>query len=130
MLLPFIITFSFTTMFYVALTKNFIKAVNYRQNKKLKMDVSFVSLLIIFPAIMLPLSRFYLLRRARNLEWQSNGRQQAEKKCIVEYKQKIKNQNKINDLTEEPSPFVYDPRIFKMKSKYWVDFVLACRFWN
>ena len=94
------------------------------------MDVSFVGLLIIFPAIMLPLSRFYLLRRARNLEWQSNGRQQAEKKCIVEYKQKIKNQNKTNDLKEEPSPFVYDPRIFKMESKYWVDFVLACRFWN
>lgn len=130
MLIPFIITFSFSTMFYVALTKNFIKAENYRKNYKVRMVLSFVSLLIIFPAIMLPLSRFYLLRRARNLEWVSNGRHQAEKKCIGEYKQKIKNQNKNNELTDEPSPFVYDPQIFKMESKYWVDFVLACRFWS
>jgi hypothetical protein len=64
------------------------------------------------------------------MEWLSNGRQQAEKKCIGEYKQKIKNQYKNNDQAEEPSPFVYDPRIFKMESKYWVDFVMACRFWS
>jgi Na+/serine symporter len=82
-LLPYQITFSFTLMWYVALVKNFLKSKEFRKlHNNFHYFALFLSLLIAFPIVVLPLSRFYLLRRARNVEWISSGRQKQTKQLM------------------------------------------------
>lgn len=73
--IPYQVTFSFTLMWYVALMKNYFKSSDFRHSHH---DVHYfailISLMVLFPIVALPLTRFYLLRRARNVEWVTQGK--------------------------------------------------------
>ena len=78
-LIPYQITFTFSVMFFAALTKNFVKAKDLRERDNMEY-LYFGICIFLFPILMLPTARYYLLRRARNLEWISHGKQLAAKK--------------------------------------------------
>ena len=88
--MPFQITFTFTVMFYVALIKNFLKSKTYRQSHDNHFGAIFVCMMVSFPAVVLPISRYYMLRRARNLDWVSYGRLKMEKQKRLENKLRLK----------------------------------------
>lgn len=67
--IPFYMTFAFSLMWTMALLKNYLKA----SKKYADRSDEFLKLLLIlifsFPVVTLVFVRFYLLRRARNLDW-------------------------------------------------------------
>lgn len=123
--MPYQITFSFTIMFYVALTKNFIK---YETLSNIPFNASplFFCLMFSFPMIALPLSRYYLLRRARNHDWISHGRIQKQKQILMENKLRLKqNPNNLSQDGQQLSS-----QLFKMESNYSADILAALKFWD
>jgi len=124
--MPFQITFTFTTMFYVALTKNFLKSKTYRKNHSNNFGLIFFCLMFSFPVIVLPLSRYYLLRRARNLDWISHGRMQKQKQIRLENKLRLKQDPNASPQDGQQM----SSQLFKMESNYSADILAALKFWD
>ena len=70
-IIPYQITLSFTLMWWVAVYKNYLKATNsnFAERHQASYEKILLILMFSFPTALLPLVRFYLLRRARNLDW-------------------------------------------------------------
>ena len=74
---PYQMTISFYLMFGFALTKSYIYSTNLEQSQAYTIIYSIF--MLAFPFVMLPISRFFLLRKARNLEWVRVKRYQKQK---------------------------------------------------
>jgi len=123
-LMPLQITATFTVMFYCAIEKNFLKTKTFREHSDINFFCIVVIMFIIFPICVLPMTRLYLLRRARNLEWISSGRQQKVRRLRIE-------QLSISSSNEEKEvSYSLNKNLFKMDANYCVDIKNALKFWD
>ena len=74
---PYQMTISFYLMFGFALTKSYLYSNKLEQSRAYTIIYSIF--MLAFPFLMLPISRFFLLRKARNLEWVRVKRYQKQK---------------------------------------------------
>lgn len=123
-LMPLQITATFTVMFYCAIAKNFIKTKSFRHASSINFFEIVVIMFIIFPICVLPITRLYLLRRARNMEWISSGRQQKVLRL------KIEQRSNRNSNEEREVSFSLNKNLFKMDANYCVDIKNALKFWD
>ena len=74
---PYQMTISFYLMFGFALTKSYLYSTRLEHSRAYTIVYSIF--MFAFPFVMLPISRFFLLRKARNLEWVRVKRYQKQK---------------------------------------------------
>jgi len=108
------------------MVKNYLKYLSKMDEKSNpKATTGLIVCLVLFPIIVLPFVRLFLLRRARNLEWVSHGQMQKVKEARKQMRLNLSSGNQVS----QADALKYS-NMFKMQTKYCLDIKNALRFWD